>query len=107
MRSFVDFELRLEDKEMGAYMYELAFCCMPGSSPSDCAPSAAPFIFGIPGIGGGELGPLLVPLKRLLGGVGIFFGRSNVGAVPGRSDMSDLLRSSTSGVVFMDASLEL
>jgi hypothetical protein len=88
-------------------MFELAFCCMLGRSPSDCAPSAALLTFGIGGIGGGVLGPLLVPLKRLLGGVGIFFGRSNggaeFGAVSGLSDSAP----SALGVRFSDDPLEL
>ena len=82
-------ELEKDNEEGGfAYILGLAFCCMLGRSVSDCAPLAAPFRCGIGGTEGGDFGPLLVPLKRLLGGVGTFFGRSKggavFGAVPGR-----------------------
>ena len=61
-------------------MLGLFLCCMPSAG--------WPFTFtlGIPGITGGEVGPPLAPLRRVLGGVGAIFGRSSgvSGAVPGR-----------------------
>lgn len=58
------------------------FCCISSAG------MPLPFASDRPGVGGtGEFGPLLVPLTRLLGAVGTFFGRSEKGgsgAVPGR-----------------------
>ena len=71
------------------------------SSIGGCSPLVAASKLGIPGIGGGgEVGPL----KRLLGGVGVFFGRSK-GAVPGRGISCDAELSMSSGVLVMSASL--
>lgn len=81
VRGFVNFELLLTEVKGFAYMFELGFCCILGRSPSDCAPSAPPLVNGICGIG--KVGPLLAPLKRLLGGVGVALGRSKGGAVFG------------------------
>ncbi len=107
LRCLGDFGAGMHEKERVAYMFELAFGCMRGCSPSDCAPSVAPVKFGICGIGGGDDVPFLAPFKRLLGAVGVFFGRSNGAAVfddvPGRPDSAP----SAYGAELSDASLEL
>ena len=104
MRDF--HESAIQEGEMSAYMFGFAFCCIDGCASSECVPSVAPFMFGIPGIGGGgEVGPLV----RLLGGVGVFFGRANgvvvFGAVPGRGWSWEAELSRSSGVPVMSASL--
>lgn len=58
------------------------FCCMPSGGMPFPLVSEGPDVVGI-----GEVGPLLAPLKRLLGAVGVLFGRLlyvESGAVSGR-----------------------